>query len=199
MFYWHTSVYIYWQGGGESMGKKPRQRTAVHGADLSDAALLFEVVSNFTLSDLAEALSPITPDTAATAQRIRHWTREGVLRPAAQEHAGRGKHRQYSTDAVYEAAVLQVMTSSGLPVAYSLFIPDALEIVRANAAKWIAARRKGQMPKLPALIIGMTKKAKAQVGQGELKDTGGFKTADVVLKIEIDLTKIFMEVDSGRS
>lgn len=150
-----------------------------------------------TLSELAEALFPITPDVAASTQRIRHWIREEALRPTKFERAGRGKHRQFGVEAKYQAAVLHVMTSSGLPVAYSTYIPDAMRIVSSNAAKWIAARQKGETLALPPLIIGTTSAAKAQVADGKLKDAGGFKVADVVLRIEIDLTRIFSKVDYG--
>ena len=89
------------------------------------------------------------------------------------------------------------MTSSGLPVAYSLYISDAMRIVGSHAAKWIAARQKGETLALPPLVIGTTIATKAQVADGKLKDAGGFKVADVVLKIEIDLGRIFSEVDHG--
>jgi hypothetical protein len=87
------------------------------------------------------------------------------------------------------------MTSAGLPISYSRFIPDAMRIVYAKAEQWRAARQKGEALVLPPIVIGITRGARAQVGQGELKDERGFKTADVVLKIEINLAKIFTEVD----
>ena len=175
------------------MSKKSRRHSK------EDARLTAEVASTMTLSELAAAFSVMTPDVTvgANTQRLRHWVREEAVRPSEFEHAGRGKHRQFGPEAKYQAAVLHVMTSSGLPVAYSTYIPDAMRIVSSHAAKWIAARQKGKTLALPPLIIGTTIAANAQVGVGNLKDAGGFKVADVALTIEINLTKIFSELDHG--
>jgi DNA-binding transcriptional MerR regulator len=184
------------------MGRKP-QRPAAKIVTLKAVSLSIsppDVGSpTLTVSDVAAKLAPIAPDVANTVQRIRHWTRENALRPAEFEHGGPGKHRRYGADAVYSAAVLHVMTSAGLPVSHSRFMTDAMRTVAAKAAKWKAARDKGEVLTLPPMIVGVTTGGVTQVGEGQLKDERGFKVADVVLKIEIDLTKLFAQVDHGRS
>lgn len=187
------------------MGKKMKRaaaRTATHGhvtaTERNDSASF--TGETLTLSEVA-AMLPATADhdSDSNLQRVRHWVRENALRPLKSEH-GRGKHREYTEDVKYWANVLHVMTSAGLPISYSRFIPDALRIVYAKAEQWRVARSKGEAVMLPPIVIGMTSAGRAQVSEGKLRDERGFKTADVVLKIKIDLAKIFAEVDRhGRS
>ena len=183
------------------MGRKPRRRAAKHhvleAPNLTTSSPVIGAPT-LTVSDLAALLASIAPDVAGTVQRIRHWTREDALRPAAYKHAGPGKHRRYNTDAVYSAAALHVMTYAGLPISHSRVMDDATQIVSSAAAKW-HARGKAETFALPPMVIGMTAKGATQVAEGKLKDEQGFRVADVVFKIEIDLAKIFSEVDRGRS
>lgn len=90
------------------------------------------------------------------------------------------------------------MTYAGLPISHSRVMDDATQIVSSAAAKW-HARGKAETLALPAMVIGMTARGATQVAEGKLKDEQGFRVADVVFKIEIDLAKIFSEVDRGRS
>jgi len=182
------------------MGKKPQRRaTKVHALEAAGLTPLPPDIGSptLTVSDIAAALAPIAPDVAGTVQRIRHWTREQALRPAELEHAGPGKHRRYSGDAVYNAAVLHVLTGAGLPVSHSRFLKDAMRWAASKAAKWKKARDKGETLALPPMIIGVTAKGEVQIGE-ESKDFRTFKVADVVLTISIDLAKLFAEVDRGR-
>jgi hypothetical protein len=48
-----------------------------------------------TVGQIAEQLGALAPDAAETRERIRHWTREGLLSPIASHHSGTGKHRKY--------------------------------------------------------------------------------------------------------
>jgi hypothetical protein len=62
--------------------------------------------------------------------------------------------------------------------------------------KWKAALDEGQKLSLQPMIIGVTATGMTQVGEG-LKDERGFKASDVVMKIEIDLAKLFGQVGHG--
>lgn len=171
------------------MGKKPQRRVGgpVPTWKPGDPTL--------TVSELAEALAPIAPDVPGTVQRIRHWTRERVLFPVDLQHAGAGKHRRYTSDAIYECAVLHVLTIAGLPVSGSRTLTDAVSAARFIVPKWKAARDKGRMPKL-SLFIGVT--AKGMIGvwtnEVEIEEVTDFKVADVVMKIDFDLAKLFAQV-----
>lgn len=118
-----------------------------------------------------------------------------MLLPVDLQHAGAGKHRLYAVDAVYDAAVLHVLTAFGLPVSGSRMLTDALTYARFAVARWKAARDKGQTPELSLLIMVTAKGMTATGGVEEgIKDQAGFKVADVVMKIEFDLAKLFTQV-----
>jgi DNA-binding transcriptional MerR regulator len=160
------------------------------------------VTIGLTIRGLAERLAPIAPDTDATMQQIRHWTREGLLFPIQDTlHSGPGVHRVYNDDAVYEAAVLSVVANAGLPISGSQVLADAMAQVRIE----IARRKAGKGRKKPHLVImrtvlRQTATAAAVIGEGE-KFIGprGFKEAEAVMTIDIDLEKLFAQVTHGRS
>lgn len=55
-------------------------------------------------------------------QRVRHWTRERLLRPIGETNPGTGNHRLYRDTAVYDALILDAMTDKGMPIATQRFI-----------------------------------------------------------------------------
>jgi hypothetical protein len=187
------------------MGKKPRRPAAkipearAEAVGRALARSLYRAVEaddlvsqTRTVSDLAEALAPIAPDVAGTIQRIRHWTREGVLQPIAFAHGGPGKHRRYSPAAVYSAAVLHVLTIAGLPVSQSQFLGQLMPWVNEFAGQWIHARDRALIVKSGRLTVTVTAKGETEVKRGA---PGDANTANVVLAIAIDLIKIFTQVD----
>jgi DNA-binding transcriptional MerR regulator len=150
-------------------------------------------IAGLTVSDIAARLAPIAPNLHNTVQRLRHWGREGVLRPIeSSAHAGPGVHRLYPDAVLYSAAFLCVLTTAGLPVSHSRFLKTIMPRVDAAAAQWHAARQKGQTAKFARLLIGMT--ATGESRTGELKDL-----RDAALTLEFDLAKIFAQVSDGRS
>lgn len=79
-----------------------------------------------TVGQIVEQLGPVAPDAAAMSERIRHWTREGLLLPVNQHHAGTGRHRRYGPDASYEAAILNALATAGLQLVSRPYIQAAL-------------------------------------------------------------------------
>jgi MerR HTH family regulatory protein len=105
-----------------------------------------------TVGQIVEQLGPVTPDAAAAmSERIRHWTREGLLLPVDQHHAGTGRHRRYSPDTSYEATVLSALASAGLQLVSRPYIQAALSQARAVLQKWRQARSVGH--KLPLFFL----------------------------------------------
>lgn len=145
-----------------------------------------------TISGLASTIATIAPDQAATVQQIRHWTREGMLPPVQHPHSGPGKHREYTRDAAYEAAILQVFNGLGLPISGSLSLLGALDQVRREVAK----RKVGKGKKNPHLIIAGGPPAGVTVagifGQAEKIPNHPF-----IVTIDINLAKLFEEVERG--
>jgi hypothetical protein len=74
----------------------------------------------------------------ALVERIRHWTRERLLKVAGQHHAGTGRARLYNEDAVYDASVLHVLTGAGFNVGSLRYLAASLTAVRRELPKWKA-------------------------------------------------------------
>jgi DNA-binding transcriptional MerR regulator len=98
-----------------------------------------------TVGEIAARLAAISPNFEGTIQRIRHWTREGLMVPADLHHAGTGRHRRYPQTAVFDAAVLHVLTNAGLTTSAvrdlkttspERHLVDALTLVRFSVPKW---------------------------------------------------------------
>lgn len=106
-----------------------------------------------TVGQIVEQLSAVAPDPAAISERIRHWTREGILVPVDQHHAGTGRHRRYTSDTGYEAAVLNSLANAGLHLVSRPYIQDALRHARAALQKWRQAIGAGHELPLFFLVI----------------------------------------------
>jgi hypothetical protein len=104
-----------------------------------------------TVGQIVEQLGPVAPDAAAMSERIRHWTREGLLLPVNQHHAGTGRHRRYSPDAGYDAAILNALATAGLQLVSRPYIQAALSQARVALQKWHQARSAGH--KLPLFFL----------------------------------------------
>jgi DNA-binding transcriptional MerR regulator len=187
-----TSIFTCLLVGG-FMGRKPR--VIEIGAKLGGTGRLTAAAEPLTIRGLAERLAPIAPDTDATVQQLRHWTREGLLRPVQDLHSGPGVHRLYDEAAVYEATILSVVANAGLPISGSQVLAEAM----AQARVEIARRKGGKGRKRPHLILvrsalGMTAAAVVEAGE-KLTDSRGFKAAEAVVTIDIDLGKLFAQLD----
>jgi hypothetical protein len=105
-----------------------------------------------TVGQIVEQLGAVASDSAAAiSERIRHWTREGLLIPVDQHHAGTGRHRRYSSDISYEAAVLNSLANAGLQLVSRPYIQDALRHARAALQRWRQAIIAGH--KLPLFFL----------------------------------------------
>jgi hypothetical protein len=63
-----------------------------------------------TVREIAERIRRPHEDMRVAGDRIRNWTREGLLNPVGEKHPGTGKVRKYPQGALIEAAFLQVIT-----------------------------------------------------------------------------------------
>jgi hypothetical protein len=140
-------------GGSMAMSKKNLKRHSlkavpltVGSPDLGEPTL--------TVSQIVEQLGPLTPDEAAAlSERIRHWTRKGLLLPVDQHHAGTGRHRGYRPATSYEVVVLNALARAGLDLVSRPDIRAALEQATAAFQKWLQAMSAGRKP--PLLFLRM--------------------------------------------
>jgi DNA-binding transcriptional MerR regulator len=147
-----------------------------------------------TVGQIAERLGPVGPDAAAMSERIRHWTREGLLLPVNQHHAGTGRHRRYSPDASYEAAILNALATAGLQLVSRPYIQAALSQARAALQEWHRARIAGRKLPIFFLVIlhDMTRiggEPTASIHQGTVKHD---PTAEIM--IVVNLSQLFLRV-----
>jgi hypothetical protein len=63
-----------------------------------------------TVSEIAERVRRPHEDVRIAGDRIRNWTREGLLEPVGEKNPGTGKVRRYPESALIDAALLQVIT-----------------------------------------------------------------------------------------
>ena len=96
---------------------------------------------SYSVSQLAERVAPTADESevARIIRQLRHWTLTGVLMTLGATHTGAGRHRRYSGDAVYVAAVLIELSRLGLPVGalhlVSLGLLGYLKPVRTRSGK----------------------------------------------------------------
>jgi hypothetical protein len=148
-----------------------------------------------TVGQIVEQLGPVTPDgAAALSERIRHWTREGLLLPVDQHHAGTGRHRGYSPATSYEVAVLNALASAGLHPVSRPYIRAALEQATAACQKWLQAMSAGHKPPLLFLVISHDR---TQVGSEPTVSTHEelvHHAPAAEIMIAVNLSKLFSRV-----
>jgi hypothetical protein len=60
----------------------------------------------FTVTEIAERIAPKGEKLDLVADRIRNWTKDGLLEPTGEKNPGTGRSRQYPEKALIEAMVL---------------------------------------------------------------------------------------------
>jgi DNA-binding transcriptional MerR regulator len=98
-----------------------------------------------TVGQITEQLAAIAPNKEATRERLRHWTREGLLSPVADHHSGTGTHRRYDPSSVYDAAILNAIAGAGLNIASRPYLQTALSKAREARQKWERVEIKGPL------------------------------------------------------
>ncbi len=75
-------------------------------------------MEELTVSELAERVAPAGDKAAVEriTRQLRHWTLNNVLEPVGGLHTGPGRHRRYSSDSVYMAALIVELSDMGFPI-----------------------------------------------------------------------------------
>jgi hypothetical protein len=141
-----------------------------------------------TVGQIAEQLGTATTDVVATRERLRHWTREGLLSPVARHHSGTGTRRGYDPSSVYDAAILNAVARAGLHIVSRPYLLDALSMARQARQQRELAKDKG------ALFLEISHKAAGggtviAIHEGTVKCD-----PDAELSIVINLARIFEDV-----
>lgn len=99
----------------------------------------------FTVGEMAEQLRPLCSNKIATVERLRGWTRGGILNPVDKEHEGTGTRRKYEVNSIFDAAVLSAIADAGLPIVGQSYLLHALSLVRRERENWTKGERSGQL------------------------------------------------------
>jgi len=145
-----------------------------------------------TVGQIVDQLGSLAPDAAAMNERIRHWTREGLLRPVDQHHAGTGKHRRYDADASLDTAVLNALATAGLQVVSRPYVKTILAEARKalqNFRRDVSAGRKKQGIFLVISHARSGAEPKVYVREGVVNSDALTEVA-----IVINLSKLFTHV-----
>src|ERR1022692_3080470 len=68
-----------------------------------------------TVRDIAKRIRRDDEDLEVVVNRLRNWTKEGLLQFSGDKHPGTGKARLYPEYAVIDALVLSALTAIGIP------------------------------------------------------------------------------------
>lgn len=73
-------------------------------------------MATFTVKEIAEKIQRPMESPQAAIDRLRNWTKEGLIKPAGERHPGTGRARRYSEKAFFDAVLLQILTDClGIP------------------------------------------------------------------------------------
>jgi hypothetical protein len=98
-----------------------------------------------TVGEIAEQVSASPEETPAVRERLRHWTREGLMSPVAGHHAGTGKHRQYDPGITYDGAILNALARAGLHIVSRPYLAKALSAARHARQEWELAKERAPL------------------------------------------------------
>jgi hypothetical protein len=143
-----------------------------------------------TAGQIIECVRRPGAEVATLQERIRNWTKEGVLLPYGERSPGTGKHRRYDIDAIVSVAVLDVIAEARIPIAGRDLLP-ALQLAKVAHEKWRKHRDHRELHFLEIISVqNPSFKAKtARLHEGEPRVAGG-----AALSIIIPLTPIFQRI-----
>lgn len=70
-----------------------------------------------TISQMANRAAMRGIKRVAFIERVRYWTREGLLEPVGELNPGTGRHRRYANSALEDALILNTLADFGIPIA----------------------------------------------------------------------------------
>jgi hypothetical protein len=150
-----------------------------------------------TVGQIVRQLEPLASDAATMSERIRHWTRLGLLLPVTQHHAGTGKHRGYHDSSGFVVTVLNTLADAGLQVASRPYIQVAMVKTRQALQKWQQARNAGRKLPLLFLVIVHEKTHKGSEPSVWLREGNPNNHPTGELAIVINLSELFSQVRPG--
>src|SRR5262249_28388325 len=69
---------------------------------------------SLTVSEIAERIRKPSDEKSMIVERLRHWTREGLISTSGEKNPGTGRKRRYDESVLKSAAILNAMADIGL-------------------------------------------------------------------------------------
>jgi hypothetical protein len=69
-------------------------------------------MAGMTARDIAKHIQRPGESLTAAVDRLRTWTKMGIIKPSGERHPGTGRKKRYSKPALLEAVLLQTLTDS---------------------------------------------------------------------------------------
>ncbi len=151
-----------------------------------------------TVSQIAERMGASGADRTALIERLRHWTREGLLAPIGDRNPGTGRHRTYDESILDEVAILNALADQGIDVAAQREFIGVLNLTKGVKSSW---RRKAEQGiDLYLEISKFPKEARVPARRGVFLREG---KEDLIhpaaeLSLVFNLTKLLERVDRKR-
>ena len=120
-------------------------------------------------------------------ERIRHWTREGLLEPAGEKNPGTGRARFYDETAFRKARVLNSLTECGFTVRHLRAVINFLDI---HSAEWLTktASRPGERVYLVIQKLRWVEERNMQIrhlAKGDTPDLTFSETVEYALVVDL--------------
>src|SRR5690242_8780479 len=106
-------------------------------------------MATLTVRDIAERVQRPGEDLGAVVDRLRNWTKEGLLEPIGERNPGTGRKRLYPEQTIIDAALLTVLTEAvGMPAVRTRSFPQVFE----HAREFVSRKPTGHL----YLVIGVS-------------------------------------------
>jgi DNA-binding transcriptional MerR regulator len=138
-------------------------------------------------SGLAARLNAENAAVQPLFERIRHWTREGLLSPAGEKNPGTGRARFYDETEFRKARVLNSLTECGFTVRHLRAVINFLDI---HSAEWLTktASRPGERVYLVIQKLRWVEERNMQIrhlAKGDTPDPTFSETVEYALIVDL--------------
>jgi hypothetical protein len=127
------------------------------------------MVQTVSVKEIAQRVRGPNESLQTAIDRVRNWTKEGLIKTAGEAHPGKGRARQYDEWAMIDAALLQVLTEcTGMP---AVKVEPMLGAAREHLMKnWPRTKR-------TLLVIGQSRDGNFTISGGSIEKLATYLNA----------------------
>jgi DNA-binding transcriptional MerR regulator len=144
-----------------------------------------------TAGDIARRIAREGDDHQSLIERVRHWTREGLLPPKITladlaRHPGSGRYRTYEEDHVYRAAILNVLAERGATVRQLSSVVQGLDRLEDDEKELWELAKAGEASRI-MLVVPLLNRPLALLFEGIEELAGMIAASDALTVVNLDL------------